>query len=94
MLGLCHCHAVTGHEGYRLGRFQNQEGVFGNNWLHFALNLGRLLHGTEARKQYMSQGAVHGLTHDIGKDDASSAHHGARYDQNVVVDGKTRSTRG
>ena len=93
MLGLGHRHTIAGHNRHAARRLENVVGVIGVDGFDLAFDLRDLIgHTGKTGEQHVAQGAVHGLAHNLGQDDARGAHQGAGDDQHIVVDGKARGT--
>ncbi len=96
MLGLGHRHAVAGYEDHGAGRFQQEVGVVRADGLRFAGDRAppeRWTPRPEAAEEHVAQGAVHGLAHDLGQDDAARADQRAGHDEHVVQDDEARGAR-
>ncbi len=91
MLRLGHRQPVARHDDHTGGAFQNGGGLFRAGAAHVALfGFGRCgLQLTEGAEQHIGEGAVHGLAHDDGKDQARGAIQSAGDHQQLIIQCET-----
>ncbi len=93
MLGLGHCHAITGNNRDIAGGFQDVVGILGIDRLDLALDHSGLgFTAAETTEQHIGQGTVHRLAHYLGEDNTGGTYQRTCHDQDIVVHRETRRT--
>ena len=97
VLGLGHCHTVTGNNHYSLSQLQQHGYLFRLGAGDLAgIDLVRIdgfTTGGHLAKQYIGQGAIHGNTHNFGQDQSRGSHQGAGDNQYRVAENKAGKGR-
>ena len=97
VLRLGHRHSITWHKYDRARRFQSKISIMRRDRFCFpfrARSCDRSTSRSKSAEENICKRSIHGLAHDLGKDDPARAHERPSHDQHIVGEDETSSSTG